>query len=305
MRVSELGEFGLIRRIERLASGVQGRQVVLGIGDDAAVLRPRAGEDLVVSTDAHVEGVHFRQSDGSAAGIGHRALAANLSDLAAMGARPLGFLLAAALPPATEVRFALGLLRGMMALAGVHACPLVGGNVSGGGEIGLTITVLGGVKRGRALRRDAARVNDRLFVTGALGASARDRARSERSGSPLRHRPAPRIAAGLALARLRQVGACIDVSDGLVADLRHLLDASEVGARVDAEQLPRARGASDEQALHGGEDYELLFTARPGAPSARALTARLDVAVTEIGCITPSGLEGLAEGTSPGGWRHF
>lgn len=304
MRVAELGEFGLIARIGRLAERVQGRGVVLGIGDDAAVLRPAAGEDIVVSTDAYVEGVHFRRGDGAASGIGHRALAANLSDLAAMGARPRAFLLSATLPPSTQVRFTLGLVGGMLALAERHHCPLVGGNVTRGREIGLTLTVLGAVRRGRALRRSAARVGDRLFVTGALGAAARARARSERSAAPLRHRPEPRIAAGLALARMRHSGACIDVSDGLVADLGHLLEASGVGARIDPARLPAARGASLREVLAGGEDYELLFTIRPGGPGSGALARRLGVAVSEIGAITRSGLEGLPS-SAPGGFEHF
>ena len=319
MRLRELGEFGLIARIERLARGAGGARVGLGIGDDAALLRVRAGEEVALTTDAFVEGVHFRFGAESPARIGRRAVVANLSDLAAMGARPLGFTLALAAPASLDARLALGLVRGAAREGAAFGCPLVGGNVTRARETSLTIAALGVVRRGRALRRSGARPGDRVLVTGSLGGAGLDRARVERGGAP-RQRALPRLAAGAALARLRGVGACIDVSDGLAADLRQLLSASGAGACIDVSAVPRPRGFAaacarlrldpDALALAGGEDYELLFTLRAGAPTASVLARRLGVGVTEIGRIEAGRRLRLAAG--PGrplpeaaGWRHF
>src|SRR5262245_14805016 len=185
VKLRDLGELGLIERITRAAArrGGSGLAVEHGIGDDGALLRLRPGEDLVASTDACFEAVHFRLTNESAHSIGRRALAANLSDLAAMGARPLGCLLALAAPPSLSVRTVDGLVAGVLAMAARFACPLVGGNLSRARELSLTITVLGTVPRGRALRRGVARAGDRLFVTGTLGGAALERARAERGGS--------------------------------------------------------------------------------------------------------------------------
>jgi thiamine-monophosphate kinase len=314
--LSELGEFGLIERITRLAGRRSWPQVVIGIGDDAAVLRLRAGEDLVVSTDAAVEDVHFRWSTASPRVIGRRALVANLSDLAAMGARPLGFTLALQAPPHLAVRTFEGVLAGMLDEARRHACPLVGGNVTRARQTSLAITVMGAAKQGRALRRDALEPGDRLFVTGVLGASALALARAKQRGTKLRHVPHPRLAAGRALGRMHGCGACIDVSDGLVADLGHLLEASGVGAEIDPSLLPRPRGFDracqeigkdpERLLLRGGEDYELIFSLRAAAGARlgkSVLERRLGARVTEFGRVeaTP-GLRGAA---SDGGWRHF
>jgi thiamine-monophosphate kinase len=320
VRLRELGEFGLIARIERLARRVQGARVALGMGDDAALLRPRAGEDVALTTDAFVEGVHFRFGAEPAVRIGRRALVANLSDLAAMGARPAAWTLALAAPPSLDARAALGLVRGALAEAGRHAFPLVGGNVTRASETSLTIAALGTLRAGRALRRSGARPGDRLLVTGRLGAAALDRRRAARRGGRLRHRPEARVAAGQALVRLPEAGACIDVSDGLLADLGHVLEASGVGAVLDVWALPRPPGfaeacrrlRADPEALllGGGEDYELLFTVRPGAPSAARLADRLGVPVTEIGRVTrgrgPVRLRGARSAPpAAGGWRHY
>jgi thiamine-monophosphate kinase len=313
VQLRDLGEFGLIARIERAARrlGVP-RGVVIGIGDDAAVLRPRAREDVVLSTDALVEGVHFRWSTQSARSIGRRALVANLSDLAAMGARPLGFTLALAAPPQLPVQRIDGVLAGLLLEASAHGCALVGGNVSAAREVSLTLAVLGAVARGRALTRAGARAGDRIFVTGQLGAAALDLARAERGGR-LRRVPQPRLRAGRALARIPAVTACIDVSDGLAADLRHLVDERGLAARIDPSAVPRPRrfaaacarlGLDPEQlALAGGEDYELLFTLRGDSPSAAQLTRRLGLAVSEIGSVVPAGTAGGA--VAAAGWRHF
>jgi thiamine-monophosphate kinase len=308
-RVRDLGEFGLIERIARLAGPARGG-VVLGIGDDAAVLRLRRGEELVASVDAAVEGVHFRLDQETPRTAGRRAAVAALSDLAAMGARPLGLLLALALPPATPAAAALALVRGVLAEARRAGAPLAGGNVTRGGEISLALTALGAALRGRALRRDAGRAGDRLFVTGVLGRAALERARGR-----VRSAGVPRIAAGRRLAALAGAGACIDLSDGLAADLGHLARASGLAARVDPARLPLpagfraacARLGRDplRLALAGGEDYELLFSVRPRGPGAAALGRRLGLRVTEIGRLEAGrpGLRGLPAGAA--GWRHF
>ena len=287
--------------------------MVLGIGDDAALLRLRAGDDLAVSTDALVEDVHFRFASETPRAIGRRALAAALSDLAAMGARPLAVVAALAAPPTLPLAHAEGIVRGIVDGARRWDAPLVGGNVARAKQTSLTLTVLGAVRRGRALTRAGARPGDRIFVTGTLGGAALAVARAAR-GARVRIAPEPRLAAGLALARLLGVGACIDVSDGLVADLGHLLRASRVGAQIDPARVPRPAGFAaacrragadpERLALAGGEDYELLFTLRSRLAPA-ALQRRLGVRVAEIGAITRvRGLRGLpAAGQT--GWTHF
>jgi thiamine-monophosphate kinase len=312
MRLADLGEWGLIRRIERIA-GLPGGSVVLGIGDDAALLRPRPSEDLAVTTDAAVEGVHFRFDQETPRSAGRRAAVANLSDLAAMGARPLGLTLALAAPPSAPAKPVLELIRGMVAEARQHGCPLVGGNVTRARQLSLTITALGAVRRGAALRRDAARSGDRILVTGRLGQSALERARGR-----VRRVPRPRLAAGRVLGRQRHSGACIDISDGLFADLGHLCHASGVAAAIDLERLPRARGFAaacraagcvpERLLLAGGEDYELLFTARQAGGAERAWQRRLGLPVREIGRIRAGrgvSVAGLPAGVDPAGWRHF
>jgi len=312
VQLRDLGEFGLIDRIERAARRVGApRSVRIGIGDDAAVLRARLREDVVVSTDAMVEGVHFRWRTESPRTVGRRALVAALSDLAAMGARPLGFLCALAAPPQLPLRTLDGLLAGLLREAQTQATPLVGGNLSGARETSITLTAVGAVARGRALRRSGARPGDRICVTGALGAAALERARAERGLGRVRRVASPRLAAGRALARLPQVGACIDVSDGLEADLAHLLERGDLRAELEPAAVPRPpRFAAacarlgldpDRLALAGGEDYELLFTVRAAGPSAAALTRRLAVPVAEIGRVR----RGRPRGGAGRGWRHF
>jgi thiamine-monophosphate kinase len=315
--IADVGEFGLIARIERAAQRAGAASgLVLGIGDDAALVRLRPGEDLAASSDAFVEDVHFRWRSQSPARVGRRALAASLSDLAAMGARPLGCLLSLAAPASLPLARADGLVRGLVTAAREHACPLAGGNLSAARETSLSLTVLGAVARGRALTRRGARLGDRILVTGSLGGAALAVARAARGGR-LRHLPMPRLAAGRALARVPGVGGCIDVSDGLEADLGHLLAAAHggpLGAELDPARVPVPRGfgpacarlglSPEALALRGGEDYELLFTARAGAPSAAALARRLGLPVTEIGRVVPRPRRGRAA-PDEAGWRHF
>jgi len=315
-RIRDIGEFGLIARIEALArrafAGVAQPTLVLGIGDDAALLRVRGGEDVVVTTDALVERVHFDFAHETPRVAGRRALAANLSDLAAMGARPLGFVVAMAAPASTPVAAALGMARGMLDLALRFECPLVGGNLARASEVSMAITAIGAVKRRRALLRSGARVGDDVFVTGSLGGATLERARGR-----VRRAAEPRIAAGRALAALPGIGACIDISDGLVADLGHVCRASAVAARIATELIPMEPGLEAgcrrlgrdplELALTGGEDYELLFTARGATAHEAVLSRRLGVRVTRIGVIEAGKprVRGLEGRRGPGGWRHF
>jgi thiamine-monophosphate kinase len=239
-----------------------------------------------------------------------------------MGARPIGFTFALAAPPRLDARIALELVRGTLVEAKRHGAPLVGGNLTRAREVSLTIAAFGGVKAARALRRSGARAGDRIFVTGTLGRAALDRLRAERTrGGRRRAVAAPRLAAGAALARLPGIGGCIDVSDGLAADLVHVLDASGVGGEVRVDALPRPAGFAAACArlrldphrllLAGGEDYELLFTGRGRGAQAGLLARRLGVRVTEIGRITASAGRlrllgrGLRRGAATAGWTHF
>ncbi len=315
-RLRDIGEFGLIARIEREARrGTGGAGLRLGIGDDAALFRPRAGEDIAISTDALVENVHFRWRNQAARTIGRRALAASLSDLAAMGARPLGVLLALAAPPTLELARVDGLVRGLCHAAREFDCALAGGNISAATETSLTVTAVGAVRRGHALTRTGARSGDRIAVTGVLGAMALELARAERGGARVRRVPTPRLAAGRALARVRGVGGCLDVSDGLEADLQHLLGPGGLAPEIDRQRLPRPRGFDaacarlgldpERLLLRGGEDYELLFTLRPEAPAEKDLARRLGVPVREIGRVVPGPGPGAGKGPAAAGWRHF
>lgn len=295
--LSDLGESALIARIARRAGRSVGHDWALGIGDDAAILRPRSGQELVVTTDAQVEGVHFRFGRETPRTIGRRALLVNLSDLAAMGATPVGALLSLSAPGQAPVAVFDGIIAGLVAESKRFGCPLVGGNLSSAGEWSLHVTVIGRCPKGRALRRRGLAAGDGLFVTGVLGAASLARLRADRSGARLTRVPTPRIDAGRALARLAGTRACIDVSDGLSTDLAHLLEADGLGADVDTSRLPRPRGFDRGCAAlgldpvqllaGGGEDYELLFAFRSGRNQASEaiLGRRLGVEVRRIGRI--------------------
>jgi thiamine-monophosphate kinase len=346
----ERGERALLGEIrERVAGaasharhGVLGKKagLRLGIGDDCALLAPRADEELAVTTDLSIAGRHFRLDWHQPEAVGHRALARGLSDLAAMGARPLAAFLSLGLPhPLTEAAgsrraatrsWVQRFLDGLLALAEAHKTPLAGGDLAESPVAIADIVLVGAVPRGRALLRSGARAGDLLYVTGSLGGAAAGLARlatlAEAQPRPARApripkkleallsphlHPLPRIAQGLLLQRRRLASAALDLSDGLSTDLAHLCAESGVAAEVDASLLPIHPAATLAQALHGGEDYELLFTASPTARLPRAIAG---VPVTRIGHIlkpragqpavtllTQQGPQPL----EPHGWEHF
>ena len=285
------GEFDLIARIRaRVATRAD---VVLGIGDDAALLAPPPGRQLVVTADTLNDGVHFPRGT-SPADVGWKALAVNLSDLASMGAEPAWCTLSLSLPQ-SDPAWIEGFLDGFLDLAGQHGIALVGGDTTRG-PLSIAVTAMGLVEPGRALRRDGARVGDEVWVTGTLGDAAGGLALLDREPvSALRarlDRPTPRVAAGRALAGIAT--ACVDVSDGLLADLGHVCARSHVAAHLDVDALPasaalrEAFGEADRIALQasGGDDYELCFTAPADAGAdIDAVSARLGLQITRIGRI--------------------
>ncbi len=256
-----------------------------GIGDDAALLEVPAGEKLVVSTDASVENVHFRRANISPAEIGYRAAAAAISDLAAMAARPLGMLFALVLPDDWRDE-ATAIAKGVGAAAGASRCPVIGGNISSGEELSITTTVLGA--SARPLMRSGAKAGDSLYVTGSLGGPASAVAEWARGREPATScreafvKPRPRINEALWLAR-NGASSAIDISDGLAADAAHIAEASGVVVTIDVERIPFAPCTSPQQALSGGEDYELLITAP--ALNADEFQREFAIPLTRIGSV--------------------
>ena len=318
IRPMALGEFELIDRYFRRPV----RRAALGVGDDCALLNIRPGMQLAVSTDLLVEGRHFL-STVDPARLGHKALAVNLSDLAACGAEPLAFTLSLSMPRPDE-RFLAPFAEGLLALADRHGIELVGGDTTAG-PLTLGITVMGEVPPGQALRRSGARAGDVLWVSGFPGEARlalevfrgtlslpEDDFQAARRAMEL---PEPRVALGLALRGLAT--AAIDVSDGLLGDLGHVLRASGVGAVLHLADFPRrpllARQPLAVQRmalLTGGDDYELLFTAPEAAgPAVQAAAAQAGVPVQAIGRITATpGLQALDEAGAPldlAGWAAF
>lgn len=312
-----MGEFDLIARYFTRPVRAGGA-TALGVGDDCALLAPAPGMQLAVSSDMLVEGRHFF-ADVAPEALGHKALAVNLSDLAACGARPLAFTLALSLPRVDQAWLA-GFSRGLLQLADAHACELVGGDTTKG-PLNICITVFGEVPPGQALLRSGARPDDDLYVSGTLGdarlaleallghialpaeALARARQRLER--------PTPRVALGLALRGI--ASSAMDLSDGLVGDVGHILTASGVGAVIDADAASNliaaraypesASGTFDAElvrrcVLSGGDDYELAFTAPPAQRGAVAAAATASsTAVTRIGTVVAEPGLSLVDGS--------
>lgn len=318
-------ELALIERIRRDSAQRPSPHVRLGIGDDCAILRPPAGHEILVTTDLCLQGRHFRRDWHPPESVGHRCLARGLSDLAAMGAKPLAAFLSLALPADTPQKWIDGFFRGLRALADQTGVPLAGGDTaqSPSPHILADIVLIGSAPGGKALRRSGVQPGDLLFVTGKLGGAAAEllllsenRKKPRPSAHPADHPqlfPSPRLKAGQTLLRRNLATACIDLSDGLSTDLLHLCEASGVSAELELNALPihpLAKGRLD-LALNGGEDYELLFAVNPHT----RMPARIaDVPVTRIGRFVPRGKgalvtaidsDGSRSPLEPGGWQHF
>lgn len=329
-----LHELDLIEQIRRTFPG-RSNSLALGIGDDSAILRPRRGHEILVTTDFSLENRHFRRNLHSAASVGHRCLARGLSDLAAMGATPIAAFLSLALPvqilrTQRGRQWIEGFFSGLRSLALEHNTTLAGGDTSESPAdlILADIVLIGSAPTGRSLRRSGAHPGDILYVTGALGGahaelsallSSNRRSRATASPNHPHLYPQPRLAVGAALLRRRLATAAIDISDGLSTDLTHLSESSHLRAELDATAIPLhplARKLSPEQALHaalhGGEDYELLFAASPTTRIPRTIAG---VPITRVGTLHPTRrgnpritlIDSNQRRTElkPAGWQHF
>jgi len=342
------GERALIAAIRDRAARPQG-VVRTGIGDDAAVLRPRAGEEIVVTTDFSLEQIHFRRDWHIPEVVGHRCLARGLSDLAAMGARPMATFLSLAVPAALAAddhgSWVSRFFAGLLALADRYKVPLAGGDTAqspefdqrGGKHPGLVaadIILLGSVKRGRAMLRSGARDGDVIYVTGRLGGAAsellaagRDPGRfatltAASKGHPHLY-PEPRVEVGLKLSSAGKAHAAIDLSDGLSTDLLHICEESGLAAELDAAAIPvhplavqaEADGwvpSAMALALHGGEDYELLFTAPKWSSIPHSIAGvdihpigQMEARRARRPRVVLRGRDGQPTALEPGGWEHF
>jgi thiamine-monophosphate kinase len=323
------GELALIDQIRHRANSFRGG-LNLGIGDDCALLQVKSNEEIAITTDLSIAGWHFRLESHPPEAVGHRTLARGLSDIAAMGARPVAAFLSLGLPRELAVRkgrkaaWIDRFLDGFLALAAEYKLPLAGGDLSESPIALADIVLVGAVPRGKALLRSGARPGDQLYVTGTLGGSAAGLALISNASAARRLTtansrdrlaphlwPQPRISQGLWLQRNSAASAAIDISDGLSTDLDHLCTESGTSAEIEADLLPLSPRASLEQALHGGEDYELLFTARTGV---RIPTRIAGIPFTRIGRITktragsPRAILLTAAGRRPlerRGWQHF
>jgi thiamine-monophosphate kinase len=297
-----MSELDLIEKIRRLAEPGQHPAIVKSIGDDCAILRPPKNRDLVFTTDFVLENRHFTLDTHSPADIGHKALARSLSDLAAMGAEPLFCLVSLAIP-AVAKSFVPNFYKGLLSLASQHNISLAGGDLAQFPSVIADVMCCGTVPAGKAFLRSAAKPGDFIYVTGLLGHSAKG-FRTKRGTAWKQHRrPEPRIAAGIALRRFG-VHCAMDLSDGLSLDLARLCAESNVSARLHT-PVPVAPGATLDDALHGGEDYELLFT----APARKKLPPEMaGIRITKIGNIVPRQSVSITldeKPLPPKGFDHF
>jgi thiamine-monophosphate kinase len=335
MRIDQLGEFGLIDRIKR-ALPAPSREVVVGIGDDVAVLRSSSDRVWLATCDVQVEGVHFLRDGIDPSDLGHKALAINLSDIAATAGTPHFALVSLGLPKGLEVEFVDGLYEGLRAEAKKFGVEIVGGNISSS-RLGvfIDITLLGDAAPKDIMLRSGAHPGDQILVTGTLGDAAAGVAMLLDTHLPTnpeyatlarsrRNRPTPRIREGQLIGASHSATAMIDVSDGVAGDLGHICEHSKTGVRLYADRLPvdkanralsqLAHGDEWYFALHGGEDYELLFTAPASRANALAsqILRQTGTPVTNIGELLPDfqgqGLvlpDGRVVQLEPRGWDHF
>ncbi|HZY62337.1 MAG TPA: thiamine-phosphate kinase [Edaphobacter sp.] len=336
-------ELELINEVRRRFAGGSGRAVRLGIGDDCAILRTQPGHETVVTTDFTLEGRHFRRDLHPPESVGHRCLARGLSDIAAMGATPIAAFLSLAVPSDLMAKtkgraWIERFFNGLGALAKRNQVPLAGGDTaeSPGNAVLADIVLLGSLPAGKALRRSGAKAGETIYVTGALGGSATELQsmlagnNRKKSARIIRTKifstadhpqmfPEPRIVIGEVLRRRGLATACIDISDGLSTDLAHLCRASGVAAEIDSNAIPLhplARtlqpAAALDAALHGGEDYELLFSAPASVHIPRKIAG---ISITRIGKFVPKSAkkpmmtlispENARATLEPGGWEHF
>ena len=297
-------ELQWIDKIRRRAGLGRAPGIVLGIGDDCAVYRPRgSAEDLLFTTDLLLEDIHFRRWTHTAEDVGWKAVARGLSDIAAMGGTPRFFLLSLAVGRWSTERWVDGFYSGALRLANREGVPLIGGDLARTGKLSCDVVVCGSVPRGTAVRRDGARAGERIYVSGQLGGSALGLRRRRGSAWRRHTRPEPRLALGRFLRERLRATAAMDLSDGLSLDLRRLCLASGRSAVI--EEPPRFPGATLEQALHGGEDYELLFT----VPQGKRVPSQFEgIPLTRIGAM----VEGRAGSVrlngallQPLGYDHF
>ncbi len=328
-----IAEKALIAQVRRLAKPGYSPAIVTGIGDDCAVLRllPRADRgrapenDILVTTDFTLEGIHFRRDWHSPESVGHRCLARGLSDIAAMGGEPVASFLSLALPRALPQDWVNRFTRSLVSVAKRYGATLAGGDTAESPNgILADIVVVGTVPKGKAVLRTGARPGDRIYVSGSLGGSAaaleqmRENPKRKRKLNPRDYQqhffPEPRIALGRILRQKGLASAMIDTSDGLSTDLAHICEESGVGAELQAEAIPRAsvgkpsREVDLQFALHGGEDYELLFT----APRSKRIPSHIaGVPITLIGHVTRlkkiflKNESGVGVELRPEGWEHF
>jgi thiamine-monophosphate kinase len=309
VKLSDLGEGGFIRKI-RERFGSKRAELPVGIGDDAAVLDVPQGYSLVFCSDLVVENTHFIRDLHPAESIGYKAVASNVSDVAAMGGIATHFLISLAAPSDLDWTWFEGFFNGIESACSQFEVALAGGDSASSDRIFVDVSMIGRVRLGQAVRRSGAKIGDGIYVTGTLGSSALgfERLKTGNTNDPAVKRhlfPEARYKIGIAVAD--KAHAMIDVSDGLSTDLTHLLQESKVSARIYKDQLPIWPGAEDHHALHGGEEYELII-------AARELPNMIEgVSLTRIGEIIESGSEHQAflnEGTresvlQPRGWQHF
>lgn len=323
-----LPEKALVAQIRRMANpsirgrnGRSNRAVLTGIGDDCAVLRPLPGRDSLVTTDFTLEGIHFRRDWHPPESVGHRCLARGLSDIAAMGGEPVAVFLSLALPRDLRQAWVDRFARSLISLADTHGAPVAGGDTAESPDgILADIIVVGSVPKGKAILRSGVKAGDRIYVSGELGGSAAAVVRM-RGGGKVKPRdyvrhfyPEPRVELGRVLREKKLASAMIDTSDGLSTDLAHICEESGVGAEIDSSLIPRAhvgkpaREVDLDLALHGGEDYELLFTASQEKRIPRHIAG---VDITQIGRITRTrgifvrNSKGVGYEMHPRGWEHF
>lgn len=276
-------EFTLIRFLTRNISSTKKSGVKVGIGDDCAVISKNDDTYTLATCDAQVEGVHFFP-DSKPEYIGKKAIAVNVSDIAACGGRPTTCLVSLIVPKSLDTKFLDRLYAGIKSASNTYDVQVIGGNMSSGKELIVDIFMLGAVKKKELILRNGAKPGDKILVTGFLGKAAR--AIAQKRNPRL---PEARIKESTAIARIRRATSMIDLSDGLSGDIGHICDSSKVGVEIYSNLLPLARGASIDNAVNDGEDYELLFTAPPASvePIKRSIKKVSDINVSVIGEVLP------------------